>query len=264
MKANTRKKAIGVLAVALFVSFAFVGSMAWAGAKEPGTDWSEKELMEFSKKPWTQEELNKMGNKPRFILNKEIEKRFEGSNLTPEQLYRNGQRYHRAIMFQYGVGISAKDFYKAWIEQEGYKDPKVKLLDLRMESEFAQARVPGATRLDTGLSYWQLPGKASDPTMTYYLMCKGGDPKNGGSRGAFVKKAMLQMGYTGKIYNITDGFRGYIENGYPVVNDHGMFTLIPGTFQIAEKDATAKSKEVVPIVAPTIVGLAPALGVKDY
>lgn len=266
MKANTHKSKIGFLAVALFVSFAFAGPMAWA-ADEPGKLWSEKELQDYSKKPWTQEELKKMGRPPRYIIKKEIEPRItakDGAPLTSEQLYRNGQRYHRAVMLQYGIGISAKDFYNVWIEQEAFKDPKVKLLDLRMESEFAQARIPGAVRVDTGLSYWQLPGKASDPTMTYFLLCKGGDPGNGGSRGALVKMAMLQMGYTGKIYNITDGFRGWIENGYPVLNDHGMFTLVPGAFQIAEKDASAKLKEVGATTSQAVMGLAPALGVKDW
>jgi len=260
VRANTRTGV--VLAVALLVSFAFALSVVLA--EGPSKDWSEKELKAFEKKPWTKEELDKMGRPPRYIIKKEIEPRFEGANLTQDQLFRNGQRQHRAWMLQYGIGISSKNFYKIWIEQEGWKDPKIKLLDVRQESEFAQAHVPGAVRVDTGLAYWQLPGKASDPTITYYLMCKGGDPGNGGSRGAMVHKFMLDMGYAGKIYNVTDGFRGWIENGFLVANDHGLFTLVPGTFQVTEKDSMAKTKEVTPIVTPTIMGLAPALGIKDW
>lgn len=264
MKVDTRKK-VGVLAVALFMSCAFAApSFVRAEGAGPSKDWTEKELKEFVKKPWTKDELNKMGRAPRYIVKKEIEPRIEGKSLTPEQLYRNGQRQHRAWVLQYGIGISAKDFYKVWIEQEGWKDPSIKLLDLRQESEFAQARIPGATRVDTGLAYWQLGGKAKDPTATYYLMCKGGDPANGGSRGAMVKKFMLDMGYSGKILNITDGFRGWLEDGYPVVNDHGMFTLIPGTFQIPEKDSMAKAKDVTPIVAPVVMELAPKLGITNW
>jgi rhodanese-related sulfurtransferase len=260
VRANTRR--VGVLAVALLVAFAFAVSLVWA--QEPGKDWSEKELKAFEKKPWTKEELNKMGRPPRYIIKKEIEPRIEGTNLTPEQLYRNGQRQHRAWMLQYGIGISCKDFYKVWIEQEAWKDPKVKLLDVRQESEFDQGHVPGAIRVDAGLAFWTLPGKAPDPTATYYMMCKGGDPANGGSRGAIVRKYMLEMGYTGKIYNVTDGFRGWVENGFPIVNVHGLLTLIPGTFQVPEKDSMAKAKEVTPVVSPAIMGLAPALGIKDW
>ncbi|MGA3116059.1 MAG: rhodanese-like domain-containing protein [Syntrophobacteraceae bacterium] len=256
------KSRLDVLAVALFVAFAFVTSLALA--QGPSKDWSEKELKDFAKKPWTQDELNKMGRPPRYVIKKEIEPRFEGTNLTPEQLYRNGQRQHRAWMLQYGIGISSKDFYKLWIEQEAYKDPKIKLLDVRQESEYTQARVPGAIRVDTGLAYWQLPGKAPDPTITYYLMCKGGDPGNGGSRGAMVKKFMLDMGYSGKIINITDGFRGWMENGFPVVNDHGLFVLLPGTFQILDKDAPGKAKEVGTDSSTASMGLAQKWGLKDW
>jgi hypothetical protein len=49
-----------------------------------------------------------------------------------------------------------------------------------------------------------------------------------------MKKHMIDMGYTGEIYNLTDGFRGWLENGYPMLNRHGHFKLIPGTFQQAD------------------------------
>ena len=100
-----------------------------------------------------------------------------------------------------------------------------------MESEFLQGHVPGAIRLDTGLDFWYLPILAPDSTATYYLQCKSGAPADGGVRGALVARHMRMMGYTGEIYNLTDGFRGWLEDGYPVINRHGQFTLVPGTFQ---------------------------------
>ena len=267
----------GLAIVALFVAVLFAGSFAFGAepaAKAapaaqgqgvgPSKDWTDKEVQDFVKKPWTQEELNKMGRPPRYILNKTIHPRATGANLTPKQLYENGENRHRALMFQYGLGISAKDFYKIWFEQEGFKDPKIKLLDLRQESEFQEARIPGSVRVDTGLAYWQLPGKAPDSTLTYYLLCKGGTPENGGSRGAIVAKKMLDMGYSGKIINITDGFRGWIENGFPVYNQHGLFTLVPGSFQVPEKDAPAMEKQVTPVVAPMVMDEAKKLNIKDW
>jgi rhodanese-related sulfurtransferase len=262
VRANTRNSRLGVLAVALFVAFAFVTSIALA--EGPSKDWSDKQLMEFSKKPWTQEELNAMGRAPRYIIKKEIEPRFEGKELTQDQLFRNGQRNFRAIFLQYGIGISSKDFYKLWIEQEAYKNPKIKLLDVRQDSEYAQGRVPGAIRVDAGLAYWVLAGKAPDPTADYYLMCKGGSADNGGNRGSYVKKTMLDLGYSGKILNITDGFRGWIENGFPVVNDHGLFMLLPGTFQLPEKDAFVKVKEIGNDSSISSMGLAQKWGLKDW
>jgi rhodanese-related sulfurtransferase len=262
VRANTFKSSVGVLAVALFISFAFLTSLALA--EGPSKDWTEKELQAFAKKPWTQEELNAMGRAPRYIISKTLEPRFEGNNLTQDQLFRNGQREFRAIFLQYGIGISSKDFYKLWIEQEAYKNPKIKLLDVRQDSEWTQGRVPGAIRVDAGLAYWVLAGKAPDPAADYYLMCKGGSPDNGGNRGAYVKKIMLDLGYSGKITNITDGFRGWVENGFPVVNDHGLFMLLPGTFQIPEKDSFEKVKAIGSDSSVTSMGLAQKWGLKDW
>jgi len=259
----------GLVIVILFVTVLFAGPFALAAEKDGvlsdyPQDWSDKYVTDFVKKPWTEEDLQKMGRQPRYILDKSMTPRQTGPNLTPKQLFENGQNKFRALMFQYGIGISAKDFYKLWIEQEGYKNPKIKLLDLRQESEFQEGHVPGAIRVDTGLDYWQLPGKAPDSSADYYLMCKGGSPENGGNRGALVKKVMLEMGYSGKIINVTDGFRGWIEEGYPVMNQHGLFTLVPGTFQIPEKDAMVKIKEVTPVVAPAVTEEAKKLNIKNW
>jgi rhodanese-related sulfurtransferase len=253
-----------VIALGLLVGMSLSGnSPVYAGG--PSKDWTEAEFKAFLAKEWTQDELNKMGRLPRYRIDKKmIKPRVEGDNLTPAQLYQNGKNEFMRISYQYGLGISAKDFYKLWIEQEKYKDPKTVLLDLRQESEFDQARIPGAKRLDTGLDWWQLPGVAPDATATYYLLCKNGTPGDTGNRGAYVKKHMQDMGYSGKIENITDGFRGWIEEGYPVINRHGLFTLVPGTFQMAEKDSFAEVKRITPTVSYQIVDLAGKLGIKDW
>jgi rhodanese-related sulfurtransferase len=276
VKMGKRKRSKGLVIIGALMAILFAGSLALAqtpptryakggvlGAGYP-LDWSSEEVTEFVKKPWTKEDLAKMGRPPRYILNKTMTPRHMGKDLTPKQMFENGQNKFRALTFQYGIGISAKDFYKIWIEDEGYKNPKIKLLDLRQESEFQEARIPGSIRLDTGLPYWQLPGKAPDCSATYYLLCKSGTPDNGGNRGALVKKVMLEMGYSGKIENITDGFRGWIEQGFPVMNQHGMFTLVPGTFQIPEKDAFKMTKDVVPVVAPMVMEEAKKLKIKDW
>jgi rhodanese-related sulfurtransferase len=264
-------RSASVSIVALFVAVLFAGSFAFAAEEAksqsagpasagpasvgPSKDWTDKEVQEFSKKPWTEEELKAMGRDKRYIINKTLVPRNTGKDLTAKQMFENAQNSFRAIMWQYGIGISTKDFYKIWIEQEGWKNPKIKLLDVRQESEFQEGHVPGAIRVDTGLSYWQLQAKAPDSTADYYLMCKAGTPDNGGNRGAAVKKAMIDMGYTGKILNVTDGFRGWIESGYPVINQHGLWVLVPGTFQLPEKDAMEREKAVAPMVAPAIVGM---------
>lgn len=271
VKMEKLRKGAGVSVFAILVAILFAGSLALAaeegGAKDqgvgPSKNWTEKQFQEFSKKPWTKEQLEAMGRGTKYIICKTLIPRHTGKVLTPKELLENGEREWLPIMCQYGIGISAADFYKLWIEQEGWKNPKIHLLDVRMESEFAQGHIPGSVRLDEGLAYWLLPSIAPDSTADYYLYCKAGTPDNGAVRGAIVKKIMIDMGYSGKITVITDGFRGWIEGGYPIVSMHGMFTLVPGTFQIPEKDAMQKAKEVTPVVEPAVMEEGKKLGVPE-
>lgn len=201
---------------------------------EPSKDWTPDQIARFVKQSWTKEELRLMGENEYILDKDQIKSRYTGKDLAPKQLYQNGKNIWLPIMWQYGIGMNMKEFKKIWIDQGKWKDPDHVLLDIRMESEYLQGHIPGAVRLDTGLDYWHLPGIAPKCNATYYLQCKSGTPADGGIRGAFVKKHMIDMGYTGEIYNLTDGFRGWLELGYPVINRHGQFALVPGTFQKAD------------------------------
>jgi rhodanese-related sulfurtransferase len=240
---------ISIFMVVAFASISFAGSdvpnyNAFGGekvdwySKDVGAhyskDWTKDQIKAFVDRPWTKEEKEKLLGEEGmgYILDKKgfpMEK-MKG-DLTSKQLYMNGKSVWMPIMLQYGLGMNMKTFKKIWIDEGKWKDPKHFLLDIRMESEFLQGHIPGAIRLDTGLDFWYLPGLAPDPKATYYLQCKSGAPADGGIRGALVARHMRMMGYTGPIYNLTDGFRGWLEEGYPVVNRHGQFKLVPGTFQ---------------------------------
>ncbi|MFH1991104.1 MAG: rhodanese-like domain-containing protein [Pseudomonadota bacterium] len=204
-------------------------------------DWTRKQIEEFIKMPWTDEEKEKLLGPAElgYILDKEGVllhkiKPKKGEVLTGKQLYENGRSYWMPLMYQYGLGMNMKTFKKIWIDEGKWKDPKHLLLDIRMESEYQQAHIPGAIRVDTGLDMWHLPAFQLPADGTYYLQCKSGTPADGGIRGALVARHMRIMGYTGDIFNLTDGFRGWIELGYPVINRHGQFTMVPGTFQKAD------------------------------
>jgi rhodanese-related sulfurtransferase len=202
-------------------------------------DWTREQIEKFIDIPWTAEEKEKLLGPPElgYILDKKgftlhKIKAKKGEVLTTKQLYENGKAYWMPLMLQYGLGMNMKTFKKIWIDEGKWKDPKHLLLDIRMESEFIMAHIPGAIRVDTGLDMWQLPAVLGLPAdATYYLQCKSGAPADGGIRGALVARHMRIMGYTGDIFNLTDGFRGWIELGYPVINRHGQFTFVPGTFQ---------------------------------
>jgi len=224
-----------VLIFTLFMAIA-LASTSFAGdlGAVYSQDWTPDQIRTFVKKPWTTAEKAKMGSPDMgYILKKESFplQKHTGKNLTKKQLYENGKAVWMPIMMQYGIGMNMETFKKLWIDEGKHKDPKHILLDIRMESEFIQAHIPGAIRLDTGLDFWYLPHLVPDPTATYYLQCKSGAPSDGGIRGALVARHMRMMGYSGEIYNLTDGFRGWVEDGYPVINRHGQFTMVPGTFQ---------------------------------
>lgn len=230
MKRVSIRKSIFLLTSIFFLTAMVLGSSLAYAQQSPPKDWTEKELKAFLDKPYTAAEKAKMGDTE---IEKLVPPLVYKKGLTTEQLFNNGMHFWMPIMLQYGIDMNSKDFHKLWIEQEGYKNPKIILVDVRQEGEYNAAHIPGAIRVDTGLFYWQSAkvGLLPDPDADYYLCCKSGYPPDGGVRGALVKRMMLQMGYSGKIVNITDGFRGWMENGYPVENVHGQFTFVKGTFQ---------------------------------
>lgn len=177
---------------------------------------------------WTKKERSAMGT---TTLEEYDDAPLLKGNLTKKQLGINSKKLWYKQMHDWGMGISAKDFKKVWLDNGGWKDPNQVLIDLRQISEFQQAHIPGAIRVDTGLMPWYVTTAVPDQNQTVYIMCKGGNPKVGAIRGAFWVHYMTKMGYTGKLLNITDGFRGWMELGYPCKNNHGMWTHVNGTFQ---------------------------------
>ncbi len=231
MKLGSLRKWIGVWTLALFIATFFVG-ISLVYAQNPPKDWTEDQLKDFLAKPYTPEQKAEMGSTE---IEKIVPPLVYHKGLSDKELFKNGMHYFMPVMLQYGIGISSKDFHKIWIEQEGYKNPKIFLVDVRQEGEYTAGHIPGAIRVDLGSFYWLASHLLPDPDADYYLYCKSGYTPDGSVRGAMAKKIMLEMGYSGKITVITDGFRGWMENGYPVENMHGLFTFVKGTFQQTNK-----------------------------
>ena len=182
-------------------------------------------------KKWTKEQLSTMGETQ---LEEYDDAPLLTGKLTKKQLNINSYKLWYREMYNYGVGkygISAKQLKKVWMDEGGWKDPNQILIDTRQIPEFQQGHIPGAIRVDSGLMPWYVTTVVPKQDATVYLMCKGGNPKVGAIRGAFWVHYMKEMGYNGKLLNIVDGFRGWAELGYPVKNNHGMWTFVPGTFQ---------------------------------
>jgi rhodanese-related sulfurtransferase len=251
---------IAILAAAAFTGTAFAQNMHpdstpnTADSRASKYNWTLKQIEEWQKQPWSKQELSRMGEGEYVMKKDNVLPRHVGNNLTPKQLYENGRSVWFPIVAQYGIGINTQDFKKLWIDQEKWKDPDTFLLDVRNEYEYNMGHIPGAIRVDPGLDYWRLATQAPKQNATYYLQCKGGTPGDAGDRGAFTKQHMIDMGYTGPIINLTDGFRGWMEAGFPVQNFHGRFTHVKGTFQSpdpygkAQLDKGAKQDPWAPIV----------------
>lgn len=81
------------------------------------------------------------------------------------------------------------------------------LVDVREESEFAAAHIPGAVHLGKGVIERDIEGKISDPAAPVVLYC------GGGYRSALAAFNLQQMGYT-NVISMDGGFREWKEAGH--------------------------------------------------
>ncbi|MFN8708315.1 MAG: rhodanese-like domain-containing protein [Planctomyces sp.] len=83
------------------------------------------------------------------------------------------------------------------------------LVDVREESEFAAARIPGAMHLGKGIIERDVEEKIPDPATAMVLYC------GGGYRSALAAHNLKLMGYS-NVISMDGGFRGWKEAGLPV------------------------------------------------
>jgi len=83
------------------------------------------------------------------------------------------------------------------------------LVDVREESEFAAARIPGAMHLGKGVIERDVEEKIPDPATAIVLYC------GGGYRSALAAYNLKLMGYS-NVISMDGGFRGWKEAGLPV------------------------------------------------
>lgn len=81
------------------------------------------------------------------------------------------------------------------------------LVDVREESEFAAAHIPGAIHLGKGVIERDIEGKISDSAAPVVLYC------GGGYRSALAAFNLQQMGYT-NVISMDGGFREWKEAGH--------------------------------------------------
>ncbi len=83
------------------------------------------------------------------------------------------------------------------------------LVDVREESEFNAARIPGAVHIGKGVIERDIEAKIPDTAAPIVLYC------GGGYRSALAALNLQQMGYT-NVISMDGGFRGWKEAGLEV------------------------------------------------
>ncbi len=83
------------------------------------------------------------------------------------------------------------------------------LVDTREQSEWAQARIPGAIYLGKGVIERDVEASIPDLNAEIILYC------GGGFRSALAADALQQMGYT-NVASMDGGIRDWSQSGYPL------------------------------------------------
>lgn len=87
------------------------------------------------------------------------------------------------------------------------KGDKLRLVDVREDSEWAKGHLPGAEHIGKGVIERDIETKIPDKTEEIILYC------GGGYRSALAADALQQMGYT-NVLSMDGGWRGWTEAGY--------------------------------------------------
>lgn len=97
------------------------------------------------------------------------------------------------------------DDVKRWLDA----GEKFQLVDVREESEFAAAHIPGAIHIGKGVIERDIEERVPDPAAKLVLYC------GGGYRSALAADAIQKMGYT-NVISMDGGWRGWKEAEYPI------------------------------------------------
>ena len=86
------------------------------------------------------------------------------------------------------------------------------LIDTREESEWQRGHLPQAIHLSKGIIERDVEQRIPDKDAPIVLYC------GGGFRSALAADSLQKMGYT-NVESMDDGWRGWLEAGYPTVKD---------------------------------------------
>lgn len=101
------------------------------------------------------------------------------------------------------------------------------LVDVRSAADYQAAHLPGALHISRGELEFAAPAQIPAVDTQIFVYCRTG------VKATFAAKSLLDIGYT-NVARISDSFKGWLEAGYPVYNQHGEFVLVPNGFEKKE------------------------------
>jgi rhodanese-related sulfurtransferase len=145
----------------------------------------------------------------------------QAGEVSLEQVKMNVNNLYKTIMAGQPA-VTAANFYRVILSKEEFV-----LLDVRSETEFKAAHLPGALNIERGRIEWLVPNIIKKADRKIYVYSQDG------KRSAFATARLHEMGYTNTI-QITDGFKAWVSARYPVYNMHGEFILSPDGYEKIE------------------------------
>ena len=118
----------------------------------------------------------------------------------------HGERFEQIVD---SVRPKIKECTIADVVQRQQSGESFVLIDVREESEFVAARIPGATHIGKGVIERDIEEKLPDTSTAMVLYC------GGGYRSALATFNLQLMGYT-NVISMDGGFRGWKEAGLPI------------------------------------------------
>lgn len=106
---------------------------------------------------------------------------------------------------------SIDDLHTKWLDIQAGKSKAV-ILDIRTHDEFDTGHLFGANNVDSGHAY-TIPDKFEDPEAEIWVLCR---TKH---RAAYFAGELYSYGYK-NVYLVDGGIVGWIEKGYPLVNEY--------------------------------------------
>lgn len=106
---------------------------------------------------------------------------------------------------------SINDLHAKWQDVQAGKSKAV-ILDIRTHDEFDTGHIFGSNNIDSGHAY-SIPDKFEDPETEIWVLCR---TKH---RASYFAGELYSYGYK-NVYLVDGGIVGWIEKGYPLVNEY--------------------------------------------